>query len=69
MGNLIYGRKRMEAALLELGRAASAEEVWKASVKIMRAAMPVYNVLIGLPSLGITTRSRLPPLHHVHKPR
>lgn len=40
--------------LIELQRAATADDVWKASVKLMRAALPVYNVLIGLPSLGIT---------------
>lgn len=45
---------RLEKALIELQRAATAEEVWKASVKLMKSAMPVYHVMIGLPSLGIT---------------
>lgn len=45
---------RVEDALIALQRAVSPEEVWRGSVKLMRAVMPVYNVLIGLPSLGIT---------------
>ena len=45
--------KRVDAALIELQRAATVDGVWKASVKLMRAAMPTYNVLLGLVSLGI----------------
>jgi DNA-binding CsgD family transcriptional regulator len=47
------GPASTNTALIELQRAATAEGVWKASVKLMRAVLPVYNVLIGLPSLGI----------------
>ena len=54
MKNKTGDNKPTETALIELQRAATADAVWKASVKLMRAALPVYNVLIGLPSLGIT---------------
>ncbi len=46
--------RRVENALISLQLAITPEHVWRSSVKLMRAAMPVYNVLIGLPSLGIT---------------
>ena len=52
MANLMGGKK-VDAALVGLQRAATADDVWKACVKLMRAAMPVYHVLLGLPSLGI----------------
>jgi DNA-binding CsgD family transcriptional regulator len=45
---------RIEKALIEFQRAATADEIWKASVRFFRALMPVYNILLGLPSLGVT---------------
>jgi DNA-binding CsgD family transcriptional regulator len=43
----------VEDALVQLQRAVTPEGVWKACVKLMRAALPVYHVLLGLPSLGV----------------
>jgi DNA-binding CsgD family transcriptional regulator len=45
---------RVEKALIELQRAVTPEDVWRACSRLMRAALPVSHVLIGLPSLGLT---------------
>lgn len=53
----VYATKRgmrVEKALIELQRAATADEVWKASIKLMRATLRFYQVMMGLPSFGIT---------------
>lgn len=39
--------------LIELQKAVTPEATWKASNKLMRAAMPVKHVLMGLPSLEV----------------
>jgi DNA-binding CsgD family transcriptional regulator len=46
-------RTTVEDALIQLHRAVTPDGVWKACVKLMRAALPVYHVLMGLPSLGV----------------
>ncbi len=45
---------RIERGLIRLQRAVTPDEVWAGCVKLLRGALPVYNILLGLPSLGIT---------------
>ena len=49
---MIVNRK-VERSLIELQRAVSPDELWRACSKLMRAALPVSHVLLGLPSLGL----------------
>lgn len=51
------------AALVALQRALTPDEVWQASNQLLRAAMPVFHVLMGLPCLGtrpVYLRTTLP---------
>ncbi|CAM2999850.1 response regulator transcription factor [Rariglobus hedericola] len=50
-------------ALIALQRALTPEELWQAANQLLRSAMPVYHVLIGLPCLGtmpVFLRTTLP---------
>lgn len=44
--------KTTHTALASLQRALTPEDLWAASNELLRAAMPVYHTLIGLPCLG-----------------
>ena len=51
------------AALVALQRALTPDEVWQASNQLLRATMPVFHVLMGLPCLGtrpVYLRTTLP---------
>lgn len=53
----------LRAALVALQRALTPEEIWLASNQLLRAALPVYHVLMGLPCLGtrpVFLRTTLP---------
>lgn len=39
--------------MIELQRAVTPDQVWRACLKLMRSALPVRHVLLGLPSLGV----------------
>jgi len=55
--------KNTHSALVALQRALTPEELWQAANQLLRAAMPVYHVLIGLPCLGtmpVFLRTTLP---------
>ena len=45
---------RVESALILLQRAVTPEQVWEALVPLVRGTLPIYNVLLGLPSVGIS---------------
>ncbi len=45
---------RVESALVLLQKAVTPEQVWEALVPLVRGTLPIYNVLLGLPSVGIT---------------
>jgi DNA-binding CsgD family transcriptional regulator len=50
---MLLGNSQINSALAELQRATTPDEVWRASERLLRAAMPIFHVLMGLPSLGI----------------
>jgi DNA-binding CsgD family transcriptional regulator len=55
--------KNTHSALVTLQRALTPDELWQAANQLLRAAMPVYHVLIGLPCLGtmpVFLRTTLP---------
>lgn len=45
---------KVETALIALQRAVTPDDVWAACVQLMRSALPIYHVMLGLPSLGIS---------------
>jgi DNA-binding CsgD family transcriptional regulator len=55
--------KSTHSALVALQRALTPDELWQAANQLLREAMPVYHVLIGLPCLGtmpVFLRTTLP---------
>ncbi|MET0262602.1 MAG: helix-turn-helix transcriptional regulator [Rariglobus sp.] len=55
--------KTTHSALVALQRALTPDELWQAANQLLREAMPVYHVLIGLPCLGtmpVFLRTTLP---------
>ncbi len=54
---------KIEKGLVALQRALHAEDVWHAADRLLRAAMPLYHTLMGLPCLGtrpVFLRTTLP---------
>jgi len=54
---------KIEKGLVELQRALLVDDVWRAADRLLRAALPLYHTLIGLPCLGtrpVFLRTTLP---------
>ena len=49
----MIANRKIERSLIELQRAVTPDEAWKACFKLMRGALPVSHVLMGLPCLGL----------------
>jgi DNA-binding CsgD family transcriptional regulator len=47
------GNPKINDALVALQGAITPDEVWRAAERLLRGAMPVFHILMGLPSLGI----------------
>lgn len=50
---MLPGNPRIDEALVALQGAITPDEVWRAAERLLRGAMPIFHILMGLPSLGI----------------
>jgi DNA-binding CsgD family transcriptional regulator len=47
------GSSKIDEGLVALQGAITPDEVWRAAERLLRGAMPIFHILMGLPSLGI----------------